>query len=335
LVVDEFYRYKADQMLATIAAMRVGEQAQGEDEAGWRSEIFSPGATAQTEAERTRTLEWAEYVGNDVEDNTRSHEATRDEGSTDICAGWFDSQPITNSPVTNDIPFPMMTCSTTSSSNDWMTDSLDPWGTSAEGSLRNDWPTPAGDSVSVVSNDWIFTAESSSPNDVAPQEGCPSIITALSPDESAPNSLDQGNRVERAEDADLDLSCDEEETRESEADNTGANVGGQHETITEVPDTSAVERQEPPFVTDGRGRVVWSSTRELAAGQNTRGWSRSGKGRKSERAGVETAADSGFTTDGRGKVIGTSEEVSESQGGGEEDPVLGRVNDSNHLPGTN
>jgi len=82
---------------------------------------------------------------------------------------------------------------------------------------------------------------------------------------------------------------------------------------------------EPPFVTDGRGRVVWSSMRPGRAVQaevvhesspttsrlidtGTTGITPRIKTRRAGRENnstVGTTASNGFTTDGRGRVIGT------------------------------
>ncbi|KAJ6518634.1 hypothetical protein C8R45DRAFT_1065588 [Mycena sanguinolenta] len=107
-------------------------------------------------------------------------------------------------------------------------------------------------------------------------------------------------------------------------------------------DMPPLER-EPPFVTDGRGRVVWSSSSDSAAGQQA---DSSGPRRASvsfpgafppASSAVEklpsprqttTTGEGGFTTDGRGRVIGTTgtREDAEDSGSGttEEAPVHAR-----------
>ena len=80
-----------------------------------------------------------------------------------------------------------------------------------------------------------------------------------------------------------------------------------------TPGTSELhETPEPPFLTDGRGRVVWSSMRHPApttahssppaAIPSPSLISRNSKRRLS----LASASPTGFTTDGRGRVIGTA-----------------------------
>ena len=107
-----------------------------------------------------------------------------------------------------------------------------------------------------------------------------------------------------------------------------------------TPEHSQPEQEaEPPFVTDGRGRVVWSSTRSgrgtqapapadvprEAPGQTQASAVRTPTGNISERrmkrrAAREPSTDArtdstGFTTDGRGRVIWTESPVQTQAGG--------------------
>ncbi|KAH7909075.1 hypothetical protein BJ138DRAFT_1011535, partial [Hygrophoropsis aurantiaca] len=78
---------------------------------------------------------------------------------------------------------------------------------------------------------------------------------------------------------------------------------------------------DPPFVTDGRGRVVWSSTRAgrgATPSESTRG--RTAKGRRGAPSSVNTGSSGGFMTDGRGRVVWTGEEA----GGKSADETEGR-----------
>lgn len=74
----------------------------------------------------------------------------------------------------------------------------------------------------------------------------------------------------------------------------------------EVAATISVSTPEPPFVTDGRGRVVWTSPGENGSNDE------SNESREIQRAKV-ASANGEFTADARGRVIGTSSEGQASE----------------------
>ena len=111
-----------------------------------------------------------------------------------------------------------------------------------------------------------------------------------------------------------DYEDEEEEEEENERGNREAKEA-EAEAEAEVDAVVSVPL-ESPFMTDARGKVVWSNS---GAGGPSPG--RGTQGQKHQPPKVRQPEGGGFTTDGRGRVIGTSEaEVTMGAGAGGHDP---------------
>ena len=281
-------------MLATLAALRAQEEALDRAEEDARSrelERMSEAINGPMNQQMVETeVSEVNTDGYDIEDSTAG-----DEEDWDGSGLWsFSYRPVNAS---HGIPFPIMTSHVDNPSSDWMAGSLNGWHfTDPSSSAPND-------STPLESNRGTDMTESASVTVTGSSAMCSDHLAA----EDITIPADDEHVSKEFEHASGIGAENSGENTEREVASTGVGLEEQHaETPAEV---DTVERQEPPFVTDGRGRVVWSSAREVGGGQATRGWSRGGKGRRSERVSGDVVGDSsGFTTDGRGKVIGTSQE---------------------------
>jgi hypothetical protein len=277
-----------DDILAFFATMdRDINQPDNAEEMG-EGEEASTGAQLVFGDWGSDAIEQAEVADHDEID------ANGDSGSSALLGDsgdWNDYDDLNSPmspPLTNDIRFPRMT-SVDGSIN---FGSLDYWRTPTEGSSGNDWLTALEDNTPVVEGP-ILSSNETSLEGLANNTAIPKTVPEAE-GEPIPDLPDRTACGECSGGAEGDVGREDDGRSSDHAENEDSStaiVDGQTELATEAC-VSTCERQEPPFVTDGRGRVVWSSAGENGA-PNTRGWSKSGKVRRSERAGGDVNGDPG------------------------------------------